>query len=63
VAVLLWRAPGTGDVPAQQSQAMADPADAAEILAAGDDLDLATEDLGFYEFVSVATADPGKGDG
>jgi hypothetical protein len=63
VAVLLWRAPGTGDVPAQQAQATPDPADAAEILAAGDDLDLATEDLDFYEFVSVATSDPGKGDG
>jgi hypothetical protein len=50
-------------VPAQQAQAIADPADAAEILAAGDDLDLATEDLDFYEFVSVATSDPGKGDG
>jgi hypothetical protein len=63
VAVLLWRAPGSDDVPAQQAQATADPADAAEILAAGDDLDLATEDLDFYEFVAAAADEPGKGVG
>jgi NADH:ubiquinone oxidoreductase subunit 5 (subunit L)/multisubunit Na+/H+ antiporter MnhA subunit len=69
VAVLLWRAPGTNDAPPAQ-QAQVQPAlgtdasgDAAEILAAGDDLDLASEDLDFYEYVAVATDDSGNGVG
>lgn len=63
VVVLLWRAPGTGPAPAEQAQAVADPADAVEILAAGDDLDLVTEDLDFYEWVAVETTEPGNGNG
>lgn len=69
VAVLLWRAPGMNDT-APEQQAQVQPAlapdasgDAAEILAAGDDLDLATEDLDFYEYVAVSTDDPGNGVG
>ena len=69
VAVLLWRAPGTSESPpVQQAQVQPAPGtdasgDAAEILAAGDDLDLATEDLDFYEYVAVATDDSGNGVG
>ena len=69
VAVLLWRAPDTTDAsPAQQAQVQPSTAtdasgDAAEILAAGDDLDLAAEDLDFYEYVAVATDDSGNGVG
>jgi hypothetical protein len=62
-AVMLWHPPGGGELPAQQAQATADPTDAAEILAAGDDLDLASEDLDFYEFAVVATDEPGRGVG
>ncbi len=69
VAVLLWRAPGTNDAPSvQQAQVQQMPAtdasgDPAEILAAGDDLDLVSEDLEFYEFVAYATDDSGNGVG
>lgn len=50
VAVLVWRTPGPGtEVPQAQAQAAA--AQAAEVLAADDDLDLASEDLAFYEWV------------
>jgi hypothetical protein len=69
VAVLLWRGPGTSDAPqVQQAQVKQAPAtdasgDAAEILAAGDDLDLVAEDLEFYEFVAYATDDSGNGVG
>lgn len=68
VAVLLWRAPDTTESPAQQAQVQPSTAtdasgDAAEILAAGDDLDLAAEDLDFYEYVAVATDDSGNGVG
>ena len=67
VAVLLWRAPGSPDAPVQQAQVQAPPAteagDPAEILAAGDDLDLVSEDLEFYEFVAYATDDSGNGVG
>jgi hypothetical protein len=68
VAVLLWRGSGTPEAPpvqqaqVQQAQVQQAPAkvpsvDAAEILAAGDDLDLVSEDLEFYEFVAYATDD------
>lgn len=63
VAVLLWRAAGTGAEPEQQAQAVASPADPAEILATGDDLDLVTEDLDFYEWVALETSEPGNGVG
>jgi hypothetical protein len=49
VAVLLWRTPGPGaEVPQAQVQAAAE---AVEVLAADDDIDLAGEDLAFYEWV------------
>jgi hypothetical protein len=69
VAVMLWRGPGTVEAPpVQQARVQQAPAtdasgDAAEILAAGDDLDLVSEDLEFYEFVAYATDDSGNGVG
>jgi len=49
VAVLVWRTPGPGaEVPQAQVQAAAE---AVEVLAADDDIDLASEDLAFYEWV------------
>jgi len=63
VAVLLWRAPAGDAERGQQAQAVADPADPVEILAADEDLDLATEDLDFYEWVALQTTDPGNGVG
>jgi hypothetical protein len=68
VALLLWRAPGTPDAQVQQVQAQEAPApgdngDAVEILAAGEDLDLVSEDLEFYEFVAYATVESGNGVG
>jgi hypothetical protein len=52
----------------QQAQVQPSPGtdasgDAAEILAAGDDLDLASEDLEFYEYVALATDESGNGVG
>jgi hypothetical protein len=50
-AVLLtWRAPGPGSEP-PQARAQAVAAEAVEVLAADDDLDLASEDLDFYQWV------------
>jgi hypothetical protein len=68
VAVALWRAPVAPDAPVQQAQVQSTPAvdengDAAEMLAAGDDLDLVSEDLEFYEFVADAADDSGNGVG
>jgi cytochrome c-type biogenesis protein CcmH/NrfG len=68
VAVMLWRAPGTPEAPVQQARVQQTPApeengEAAEILAAGDDLDLVKEDLEFYEFVALATDDSGNQSG
>jgi hypothetical protein len=68
VAVALWRAPVAPDAPVQQAQVQPTPAvdengDAAEMLAAGDDLDLVSEDLEFYEFVADAADDSGNGVG
>jgi len=68
VAVMLWRAPGTPEAPAQQARVQQAPApeengEAAEILASGDDLDLVKEDLEFYEFVAYATDDSGNQSG
>lgn len=49
LAVIVWRTPGPGaEVPQAQVQAAAE---AVEVLAADDDLDLASEDLAFYEWV------------
>lgn len=68
VAVMLWRAPVAPESPVQQTQVRQAPTqdengDAAEMLAAGDDLDLVSEDLEFYEFVAEATDDSGNGVG
>jgi hypothetical protein len=63
VAVLLWRAPAGDAERGQQAQAVVDPADPVEILAADEDLDLATEDLDFYEWVALQTTEPGNGVG
>jgi hypothetical protein len=63
VAVILWRVPGTGMPAPQQAQSVAQPADPVELVAAGDDLDLVTEDLDFYEFVEQETREPGAGIG
>jgi hypothetical protein len=63
-AVLLWRAPPDANAP--PTVASSSPADTQqdpiELLAAGEDLDLATEaDLDFYVWVELATADDGVG--
>ena len=63
VAVMLWRMPGAGMTAPQQAQSVAQPADPVELVAAGDDLDLVTEDLDFYEFVEQETREPGNGNG
>jgi hypothetical protein len=63
VAVVLWRAPDVGGPAPQQAQAVAQPVEPVELVAAGDDLDLVTEDLGFYEFVAQETGSPGNGNG
>jgi hypothetical protein len=63
VAVVLWRAPDVGAPAARQAQAVAQPVEPVELVAAGDDLDLVTEDLGFYEFVAQETGGPGNGNG
>ena len=63
VAVVLWRMPGAGMPATQQAQSVAQPVDPVELVAAGDDLDLVTEDLDFYEFVEQETREPGNGIG
>ena len=68
VAVVLWRAPIAPDAPVRQAQVRQAPSpdesgDAAEMVAAGDDLDLVSEDLEFYEFVAYATDDAANGVG
>jgi ferric-dicitrate binding protein FerR (iron transport regulator) len=68
MAVMLWRAPVTPDATTQQARtapaAVQDEnGDATEVLAAGDDLDLVSEDLEFYEFVAYATDESGNQSG
>jgi len=71
LAVVLWRAPGGPVATVQQAQvtqpapkaATDDADDAAEVLAAGDDLDLVSEDLEFYDFVAYSTDGHGNGVG
>ena len=68
VAVMLWRTPGTPESPVQQAQVKPAPlqegaGDAAEMFAAGDDLDLVSEDLDFYDFVAYATDESDNGVG
>lgn len=62
-AVLLWRSPAPDDSAAVASAPAADTQqDALELLAAGEDLELAAEaDLDFYAWVELATADDGVG--
>ncbi len=70
LAVVLWRMPGGPAAPAQQAQVQAPPVlagddavDPGEVLAAGDDLDLLSEDLEFYDFVAYSTGGNGNGVG
>ena len=59
VAVMLGHAPGPGGVaPQAQFPAAGNPAEAVELLSAGDDLDLAKEDLAFYDWVEVDSGAP-----
>ena len=64
-AVLLLRSPSETGVPVQVAATAANadvPQDPFELLAAGEDLALATEaDLEFYAWVELATADDGVG--
>src|SRR5512137_1299369 len=63
VAVLLLRSPSETGVPAQVAATSADvQQDPLELLTAGEDLDLATEeDLDFYAWVELETAADGVG--
>jgi len=55
-AVLVWRAPENAPTPlAQSGNGVA--VDALELVAAGDDFDLVTEDLGFYEWLDEVVPD------
>ena len=63
-AVLLWRSPVPDDAAAvvASTPAADTQQDPLELLAAGEDLDLAAEaDLDFYAWVELATADDGVG--
>lgn len=63
-AVLLWRGPPDAEVapPVAASSPAETQQDSLELLAAGEDLDLATEaDLDFYVWVELATDDDGVG--
>ena len=65
-ALLLWRMPpeGTGSTAAPVAQAPAAPVDAVELLAAGEDLELAAEaDLEFYAWVELASTATNDGNG
>ncbi len=62
VAVLIWRAPGDGPTPLVQS-GNGETVDALELVAAGDDFDLLTEDLGFYEWLDEVIPDEMAGQG
>ena len=62
VAVLLTRAPGEPPAPAAASDAAAG-IEALELLAAGDDLDLAAEDPEFYAWLELAALDDPDGQG
>lgn len=62
VAVLLTRAPGEPPAPVAASDAAAG-VEALELLAAGDDLDLAAEDPEFYAWLEFAALDDPDGQG
>ena len=62
VAVLLTRAPGAPPAPVAASDAAAG-IEALELLAAGDDLDLAAEDPEFYAWLELAALDDPDGQG
>jgi hypothetical protein len=62
IAVLVWRAPE--DAPSSLAHAGNGQAmDALELVAAGDDFDLVTEDLGFYEWLDEVVPDETAGQG
>jgi hypothetical protein len=56
VAVLVWRAPEEA-APSVARSANGDAVDALELVAAGDDLDLVTEDLAFYAWLDEVAPD------
>jgi hypothetical protein len=56
VAVLVWRAPGDSP-PALAQSGNGEAVEALELVAAGDDFDLVTEDLGFYEWLDEVVPD------
>lgn len=61
-AVLLWRSPAPDDAVVATAPAADTQQGPLELLAAGEDLDLAAEaDLDFYAWVELATADDGVG--
>jgi len=51
-AILLWRAPDDA-APPQVAEGGAAEVDVVEIVASGEDLELATEDLEFYEWLAM----------
>ena len=63
VAVLLWRVPPDSAVPAQQAGAEPEAIEAVEMLAAGDDLELAADDPAFYAWLEFDDAASANGTG
>lgn len=63
VAVLLWRMPPDVTAPAQQAGAEPEAIEAVEMLAAGDDLDLAADDPAFYAWLDLDATQPANGTG
>lgn len=62
VAVLVWRSPVDTPTAAVQS-GNGEAVDALELVAAGDDLDLVSEDLAFYEWLDVVATEEMAGQG
>lgn len=62
VAVLVWRAPEPA-APAIAHSVNGDAVDAFELVAAGDDLDLVTEDLAFYAWLDEGAPDEPQPEG
>lgn len=63
VAVLLWRESSDVTAPATQARSEAEALEAVEMLAAGDDLDLATDDPAFYAWLEAGDLAPANGTG
>lgn len=62
VALLVWRAPENSPQPLAQA-GNGESVDAIELIAAGDDFDLVTEDLGFYEWLDEVVPNEMAGQG